>query len=294
MRVFVTGASGFIGSAVVQELIRAGHQVLGLARSENAGKSMTAAGAEVRRGDLEDMVSLRNAAAESDGVIHTAFVHDFSKFKENCEIDRRAIEALGSALVGSKRRLVVACGITVVTPGRLRTEEDASVPSSVIPRAASEEAVNAVAALGVGTALVRLPPVVHDRDKQGLVTMLIAKARETGSSVYVGDGANRWPAVHRLDAAHLFRLVFENGTLGSRYHAVAEEGIPLREIATVIGGRLNVPVVGKSPEEATKHFGWLGQMVGLDSATSSAQTQKRLGWRPTQIDLVADLEQARI
>ncbi len=294
MRVFVTGASGFVGSAIVKELIGAGHQVLGLARSDAAANSLAAAGAQVHRGDLDDLESLRGGARMSDGVIHTAFNHDFSKFAANCEADRRVIEALGSALAGSDRPLIITSGTGMARPvtGSLVTEED--VPASgpnAIPRVASEEAAASVAASSVRVSVIRLPQV-HDPVKQGLVTYMIAVAREKSVSAYVGDGLNRWPAVHRLDAAHLYRLALEKGA-GARYHAVAEEGVPCREIAQVIGRGLNVPVVAKFPEEAADHFGWLAHFVGLDLAASSALTQERLGWRPTGPGLIADLEHAR-
>ena len=291
MRVFVTGATGFIGSAIVPELINAGHQVLGLSRSDAGAKSLTVAGAEVHRGDIEDLESLRSGAAKSDGVIHTAFIHDFSKFEENCEIDRRAIEALGAVLAGSGRPFVVTSGTAVAhTPGRLTTEED--VPNSPMPRVASEAAAASLAAQGVRASIMRLPQV-HDPFKQGLITYLVAAAREKGVSAYVGDGQNRWPAVHRLDAAHLYRLALEKGSAGARYNAVAEEGVPLREIAQAIGRGMKVPVVSKSAEEAAEHFGWLGMFVGADIPASSSLTQQRLGWRPTGPKLIDDLNQGR-
>ena len=294
MRVFVTGASGFIGIPIVRELIDAGHQVLGLARSEASAASIAAAGARAHRGDLEDLESLRSGASMADGVIHLAFIHDFSKYVENCEIDRRAIEARGSELAGSDRPLIVTSGTAMLTPGRSGTEDDAPIPSSAgVPRSASEEAAASVAARGVRVSVVRLPPSVHDLEKQGLVTQMIAVAREKGVSAFVGEGNNCWPAVHRLDAAHLYTLVLEKGSTGARYHAVAEEGVQLKEIAEVIGRRLNIPVVSKSPAEAFDHFGWLGPFMGIDCPVSSAQTQERLGWRPVQPDLISDLERAR-
>ncbi|HEV2500890.1 MAG TPA: SDR family oxidoreductase [Terriglobia bacterium] len=287
MRVFVTGATGFIGSAIIKELIAARHKVLGLARSDAGAKSLAALGAQVHRGDLADLESLRSGAAAVDGVIHTAFIHDFSKFQENCEIDRRAIEALGSALAGSDRPLIVTSGTGLVAPGRLATEGDA--PVSTIPRVASEEAASSAAARGAHVAVVRLPQVHGDGD-HAFVPLLIGIAREKRVAAYVGDGLNRWPAVHRLDAAHLYRLVLEKGSAGARYHAVAEEGVPLREIVGVIGRRLNVPVVGKSPEEAADYFGWFAGFAAMDNPASSERTRAQLGWEPQQPGLIADLD----
>ncbi|MGA8502526.1 MAG: SDR family oxidoreductase [Candidatus Sulfotelmatobacter sp.] len=294
MRVFVTGATGFIGSAIVRELIDAGHQVLGLARSDARAASLSGLGANVKvhRGDVEDLESLRSGAAASEGVIHTAFVHDFARIKEVCEIDRRAIETLGAALAGTDRPLIVTSGTGVAhTPGRLTTEEDA--PNSPFPRVASEEAAAAVAAKGVRVSVMRLPQV-HDPVKQGLITYLIAVAREKGVSAYVGDGLNRWPAAHRLDVARLYRLALEKAAekdpKGGRYNAVAEEGVMLREIAEAIGRGLKVPVVSKSPEEAGEHFGWLVHFAGSDIPASSALTRQWLGWHPTGPVLIADLK----
>lgn len=288
MRVFVTGATGFIGSAIVPELLKAGHEVLGLARSDAGAKSLAAAGAKVQRGDLEDLDSLRTGAAASDGVIHAGFIHDFSRYKEVCEVDRRAIEALGSALAGSNRPLIVTSGTLLISPGRLVTEKDKRADTTV-PRV-SEETAASVAPRGVRVSVVRLPPTVHGDGDHGFVPILIGIAREKGVSAYIGDGLNRWPAVHRLDAAHLFRLVLEKGSAGANYHGVAEEGIAFRNIAEDIGRGVNVPIVSKSREEAATHFGWIAHFAGTDAPASSKLTQERLGWRPVQPKLLTDLE----
>ncbi len=275
MRVFVTGATGFIGSAIVQA----------------GAKALAAAGAETHRGDLENPESLRSGAEMSDGVIHTAFIHDFSKFKDNCETDRRAIEALGATLAGSDRPLVVTSGTGLLPRGQLAEEHMPA--SSAIPRVASEEAAASAAARGVRVSVVRLPPSVHGDGDHGFVPLLIGFAREKGVSAYLGDGLNRWPAVHRFDAAHLYRLVLERGSAGARYHGVAEEGVPFRDIAGVIGRRLNVPVVSKAPEEATDHFGWFAHFAALDNPASSERTRDLLGWQPKQTGLILDLDRPR-
>ena len=292
MKVFVTGATGFIGHTTVRELIDAGHQVLGLARSEAGAQSLIAAGAEVHGGSLEDLESLRSGAAQVDGVIHLAFDHsafgqDFSKFAEVCEKDKRAIEVLGAALIGSDRPLVITSGTGMgsAAPGQLATEDhfDANHPN---PRKGSEVAGASVAGRGVNVSVVRLPQV-HDTVKQGLITYAVQVAREKGVSAYIGEGRNRWPAAHVQDVAH---LALEKREAGSRYNAVAEEGIPMREIAAVIGKGLKVPVVSLPPEKAQAHFGWLAMFAGFDMPASSAQTRNHLGWNPTGPGLIADLE----
>src|ERR1700730_16349115 len=289
MRVFVTGATGFIGSAIVRELIDAGHQALGLARSDEAAKSLLVAGAGVHRGSLEDLESLRSGAAVVDRVIHTAFIHDFSNYGPAAEADRRAIETLGSALAASDRPLIITSGTLLAQrKGPLATEEDAHNPN--FPRK-SEDAALALAGRGVRASVLRLPPSVHGSGDHGFVPQLISIAREKGVSAFIGDGLNRWPAVHRLDAAHLYPFVLEKGNAGATYHGVADEGFPTREIAEAIGRGLNVPVVSKSSEEAADHFGWIARFFGIDGPASCAQTQQRLGWKPVQPGLIADLKE---
>ncbi|MFM0738749.1 SDR family oxidoreductase [Paraburkholderia xenovorans] len=293
MRIFLTGATGFIGSAVVPELIKAGHQVLGMTRSDAGAQALIDAGAEVHRGTLEDLDSLRSGAAQADAVVHTAFDHDFSKFVENCEKDKRAISALGSALAGSARPLLITSG-TGMGSGQhgeaaLESVFNTRHPN---PRIASELAGNALLEAGINVSVMRLPQV-HNPFRQGLISPLIDVAREKGVVAYVGEGLNRWPAGHLSDVARLYRLAVEAGERGARYHAVGEEGVSSREIAESLGRGLNLPVVSIAQEEAAAHFGWLAMFVGLDMAASSAWTQARLDWHPTGPTLIADLDEAR-
>ena len=288
MRVLVTGATGFIGSAVVKQLLDAGHEVLGLARSDEKAAALAATGAKVRRGSLEDLANLKKAAASADGVIHLGFNHDFSKFAENCELDKRAIEALGEALAGSNRPLLVTSGVAVAH-ARTATEDDQPIPvSAAFPRA-SEATAAALMARGVNASVVRLPQV-HDPVRQGLVSPVIQIYREKGTCAYVGDGLNRWSAVHVLDAARLYRLALEKAEPNARYHAVAEEGVPLRDIAATIGWHLKLPAESITAEEAQDFFGWFAPFAGLDLSASSAQTRKKLGWEPVGPTLLADLD----
>jgi nucleoside-diphosphate-sugar epimerase len=291
MRVFVTGASGFIGSAVLPELIGAGHQVVGLARSDASAEAITAAGAEVLRGSLDDHDSLRAGAEASEGVIHLAFIHDFSAHADAAETDLRAIEAMGAVLEGTERPLVIASGTLGLAPGRLATEDDRPDPATAAsPRVRSEHTALALAAKGVRSSSVRLAPTVHGEGDHGFVPTLIEIARSKGVSGYIGDGSNRWPGVHRLDAAALFRLALEKAPAGSALHAIDDEGVPVRTIAEVIGRHLDVPVVSVAPEDAFDHFTWLGRFLGFDSPASSTLTRELLGWQPTQPGLVADLD----
>lgn len=289
MRVFVTGATGFIGSAVTAELIGAGHQVLGLTRSTAGAKALTDLGAEAHEGSLEDIESLKAGAAKADGVVHLAFNHDFSTYMANCEDDRRVIEALADVLAGSDRPLLVTSGTAMGGgPGRLATEDQGPMSSALVPRAASEEAAEAAAAKGVNAGVVRLPQV-HDVHKQGLVTYVIETARQTGGFAYVGEGANRWPAAHRLDTARLYRLALERAERGARYHAVAEEGVTMQAIAETLGRRLDLPVKSITPDETAAYFGQMAMFAAGDVPASSALTRQRLGWTPTGPGLLEDL-----
>jgi nucleoside-diphosphate-sugar epimerase len=293
MRIFVTGASGFIGSAVVPELLLAGHQVVGLARSGASAQAISAMGADVLRGELADLEVLRAGAAASDGVVHLGFIHDFANFAASARIDQLAIEALGTALEGSNRPLVVASGVLGLAPGRVATERDAPTHSNSIvsPRQAGLQTALSFGSRGVRTVMVRFAPTVHDLGDHGFMPRIIAIAREKGVSGYVGDGTNRWPAVHRLDAARLVRLAVEVGPAGSSVHAVGEEGVAIRDVAAVIGRKLNMPVVSIAPGDAGEHFGWIAGFIGADSPASNALTREWLGWEPTHRGLIEDLEQ---
>jgi nucleoside-diphosphate-sugar epimerase len=291
MRVFVTGATGFIGAPVVKELLAAGHKVLGMARSDEGKKSLAALGADVLTGSLEGLDSLRQGASASDAVIHLAFIHDWSKFAENCEIDRRAIEALGSVLAGSDRPLIVTGGLGgLARPGHVAIEDDVIQPDFPFPRVSEQTALSLK---GVRASVMRLPQV-HDPIRQGLITPVIEVYREKGVCAYVGDGLNRWPAAYVLDVARLYRLAIEKTEPNAKYHAVAEEGVSMRDIAEAIGRRLKLPVKSIAPEEAQAFFGWLGMFAAYDMPASSAQTRKQLGWEPTGPGLIADLEQLRV
>jgi nucleoside-diphosphate-sugar epimerase len=288
MKVFVTGATGFIGSAIVPELINAGHQVLGLARNDANAEKLMAAGAEVHRGDLEDLESLRSGAKAADAVIHAGFVHDFSRFVEVCEIDRRAIEAMGDALAGTNRPLIVTSGTLLVNPGTLATE-DMMPAHGGHPRVASEEAADAAAAKGVCVSVIRLSPSVHGDGDHGFVPILINTAREKGVSAYIGEGLNRWSAVHRLDAARLYRLALNNTVPGARFHGVAEQEIHFKDIAEGIGQQLNLPVVSLTGDAAAANFSWFASFAAIDGPASSKFTREHLGWQPTHATLLEDL-----
>lgn len=292
MRVFVTGAAGFIGQKVVKELLQAGHQVLGLARSDKNAEFLVSLGASVHRGSLTDLESLKQGASSSDAVIHLAFIHDFSDYEGGCRTDRLAIEAMGSVLAGTNRPLIMTSGTLMLPQGRLVTEDD--TPDFTSPmaalRGASETAALSLVAQGVRISIVRLPPTNHGDGDIGFISYLVAIAREKGVSAYIGDGSNRWPATHRLDTAKVFQLALDKGTAGSTFHAVAEEGVTIKHIAEVIGHKLNVPVVSKTKEEAQGHFGWLVFALMGDNPTSSVKTREQLGWKPVQPSLLEDLK----
>ncbi len=291
MRIFVTGASGFVGAAVVRELIQAGHEVIGVVRSDTAAQGVAEAGAATYRGDLEQPESLLRGASEADAIIHTGFIHDFTKFKASCELDRQVIAVLGSALAGSKRPLIITSAIGALPPGPLATERTRPPSPSPNPRAATEEAARLLMDRGSNVSIVRLPASVHgDGDHHGFVPILIKMAREKGVSAYIDQGLNRWPAVHRLDAARVYRLALERNTPGAYYHAVAEEGVPFRQIAETIGRQLELPVISKRQDEAAAHFTWFAHFAAMNVTASSQQTAEQLTWQPTMPGLIADLE----
>lgn len=291
MKVFVTGATGFVGTAIVKDLISAGHQVLGLARSDASAEKLVAAGAEVHRGDLENLDSLRSGASQSDGVIHAGFIHDFARFAEVCEVDKVAIATIGKVLAGTNKPFVVTSGVALVNPGTLATEDmNPDHDALHFPRR-SEPASDAVADLGVRTSIIRLAPSVHGAGDYGFVTILINIAREKGFAAYVGEGQNRWPGVARFDTGSLYRLALEKGTAKQRFHGVAEEGVPFKDIAEVIGKQLNIPVKSISPDEAAAHFGWFATFAAIDCPASNKITRQKLGWEPTGITLLEDIAQ---
>jgi nucleoside-diphosphate-sugar epimerase len=292
MRVFVTGATGWVGSAVSEQLRAAGHTVTGLARSGDAAATLASAGVTVHHGSLEDLESLRAGATASDAVIHTAFSHDFSRFAENAAAERKAIDALGDALAETGKPLIVTSGVALIAPGRLVTEDDVRDPDAVPFPRDPETAAAALAARGVRVSIIRLAPSVHGKGDHGFVPIVVGMAREHGASAYIGEGKNRWPGVHRRDAARLYVLALERAADHAVYHAVAEEGVPFREIAEIIGRRLSLPVVSTSGEGVDAHFGWFAHFARIDAPTSSAKTQQSLGWRPTEPTLLEDLDSA--
>ena len=291
MRVFVTGASGWIGSVTVKSLIREGYEVVGLARSDASAQLVESLGARAHRGDVTDIKSLQAGIEGCDGVIHTAFIHDFSKFQENCEIDRRAIAAMGEVLLGSNRPMIVTSGTGLFSFAPFATEDMAVPASAPVPRIASEHAAEALMKKGVNVSIVRLPPSVHGVGDHGFVPILFNLAKQKGVSAYVGDGSNIWPGVHRLDAAEVFRLALEKAPAKTRLHAVAEEGVPFKKIAEAIGRQLNLPIVSLSADEAAKHFEWFAHFASMSNRSSSQKTRDLLGWQPKQISLLEDIAQ---
>lgn len=293
MHIFVTGATGFIGSAIVTELINAGHRVTGLVRSDAAAEALARQGATPHRGDLNDLDSLRQGVKDADGVIHTAFNHDFTTYRDNCEMDRGVIAALGSALTGSDRPLLVTSGIGILPTGQVLTEDAAPATGAhAHPRAASEQAARALMDQGINAGIIRLPPSVHGPGDHGFVPTLIDLARRTGLAAHVGDGANRWPAVHRLDAARLYRLALEKARPGACWHGVADGGVPFRDITAIIARRLNLPQVSTDGSAAAAHFGWIGGFAAMDVPASADRTRAELGWYPMETGLLADLDSA--
>lgn len=291
MRVFVTGASGFVGSAIVEQLLQNGHEVLGMVRSDSGAEKVTKLGATAYRGNLEDLDSIKTGAAQCDAVIHTAFNHDFTRFKQNCEDDRKVITAIGEALAGTTKPLVVTSGVGLLNYSRLVTEADVPPSADIMPRAASEEATRAVIAQGVNAYIVRLSPTVHDKGDYGFIPMLINMAKEKGESAYIGEGNNRWPAVHRKDAAAIYRLIIEKQPAQKVFHAVAEEGIPFKQIATAIGEGLHLATVSKTDVAAEAHFTWFKHFAGMDCPASNEQTKVSLGWKPVHRGLMEDLKE---
>ena len=286
LRVFLTGATGFIGTAVAAELIAHGHTVLGVARSDEAAKTLAASGIEPHRGDLTDHASFIAGAAACDGVIHCAFIHDFSKFMENIEIEKATVTAMLAALEGSGKPLVTTSGIAMLAPGQTATEAHDAARQG---RGETEGMVRDAAGRGLRTAVIRLPPITHQDGDGGFLGPLVATAKEKGKACYIGDGASRWPAGNRADAAVLYRLALERGEPGAAYHAVGDEAVPARDIAAAIGQRLNLPVDSVAPEAAVAHFGWLGMFAGVDMPATSRITQEKLGWRPTHTGLIEDI-----
>jgi nucleoside-diphosphate-sugar epimerase len=289
MRVFLTGATGFIGTAVARELIGSGHAVVGVARTEEGARTLASRGVEPHMGDLTDHDSFISGARACDAVIQCAFIHDFSRFAENIEIEKNTVAAMLDALAGSRKPFIITSGVAMLAPGRTATEDDRPQRQG---RGETEALVREAAGRGLRTAVIRLPPITYDSGEGGFLPMLVAIAREKGVAAYIGDGANRWPAGHRLDAAHLYRLALEKGELGAAYHAVGDEGVPTREIAAAIGRRLGQQTASLNAEEAVNHFGWLGMFASIDMPASSQLTQQRLGWRPTHPRLIEDINTA--